>query len=144
MSKKPIIAIAALGVLIAMLAASVAPAFLRAGSTPAGAPCVNNLLQIHAAKHSWALDNGKSTNDTPAWGDIRPFLNPTLKCPQGGTLYFWGKWVTHPSARSSGHHTQCHNDAEPDHEPDHYLTPGPRFVCIPDANGLAPLSFCVG
>jgi hypothetical protein len=100
MSKKSMIAIAALGVL-AVLAASVVPAFIRARSTPSAAPCVNNLLQMQGAKQSWALDNGKSTNDTPVWDDIRPFLKPTLKCPQGGT-YILGRVGEAPKCSIGG------------------------------------------
>jgi len=100
MTKKSKIAVAALGALAVLAALEVAP-FIRARSTPSAAPCVNNLLQIEGAKQSWALDNGRSTNDTPAWEDIRPFLKPTIKCPQGGT-YILGRVGEAPKCSIGG------------------------------------------
>ena len=47
--------------------------------------CINNLRQIKGAKDQWALDLHKTTNDTPAWDEMREYLKPPLKCPNGGT-----------------------------------------------------------
>lgn len=84
MSKKSLTTLAALG-FWAVIAAFVMPGVIRARNTPSAAPCVNNLLRIAGAKQSWALENRKSSNDAPIWDDLRPFLKPTLTCPQGGT-----------------------------------------------------------
>jgi general secretion pathway protein G len=83
-------------VAVAVVALAVAiPNFIRATSTPASNACVNNLRQIEGAKQQWALENGKTTNDTPTWADIQPYLGRGLqgeipKCPQGGT-YILGR-----------------------------------------------------
>jgi hypothetical protein len=50
--------------------------------------CLTKLQQIESAKNCcWALERGKTTNDTPAWEDLRSyFRNPTpFVCPNGGT-----------------------------------------------------------
>lgn len=49
--------------------------------------CVNNLLQIQAAKQEWALEHGKRTTDTPTADDLKPYIkgNVMLSCPAGGT-----------------------------------------------------------
>ena len=50
--------------------------------------CPINLSQISEAKNRcWALEHGQTTNDTPTWGDLRPYLKaPTpFICPNGGT-----------------------------------------------------------
>jgi hypothetical protein len=83
-SKKSLIAAAVASVVI-VAAVSTVPAFIRVRNTPSAAPCVVNLMQMAGAKESWALENRKSTNDTPVWDDIRPFLKPGMSCPQGGT-----------------------------------------------------------
>ena len=50
--------------------------------------CLTKLSQISSAKDcGWALEHGKTTNDTPTWEDLRPYLkDPTpFSCPNGGT-----------------------------------------------------------
>jgi len=81
-SKKSIIAI---GAVVVVIVAIGLPSFIRALNTTASNACVNNLRQINGAKQSWALENRKITNDIVTWGDIHPYLKPTLVCPQGGT-----------------------------------------------------------
>jgi len=49
--------------------------------------CLTNLRQMEAAKNCcWALEQNKTTNDTPKWEDLRPyFKDPTpFVCPNGG------------------------------------------------------------
>ncbi len=47
--------------------------------------CVNQLRQMDGAKQQWALENRKTTNDTPAEKDIAPYLRGAVpKCPAGG------------------------------------------------------------
>lgn len=36
--------------------------------------CVNNLIQINAAKNEWAIENGKHAGDKVTFQDITPFL----------------------------------------------------------------------
>jgi hypothetical protein len=64
--------------------------FIRGHKVSGAYPCVNNLRVISGAKDSWALEKNKTTNDTPTWNDLRPFLpdrwtNGPPICPQGGT-----------------------------------------------------------
>jgi hypothetical protein len=92
MSKKLIIALAAIA---AVVLAFAIPNFIRARSTKAAYPCINNLRIIDAAKNQWKLDRGKTTNDVPTWDDIRPYLpdrwsNSVPACPDGG-IYTLGR-----------------------------------------------------
>jgi len=48
--------------------------------------CVNYLKELEYAKEYWATENSKTTNDTPTWEDLRPYLKGSpFKCPNGGT-----------------------------------------------------------
>ena len=81
--------IVAFGVLIIICVALI-PAFIRARSTSATLPCVNNLRQIDAAKNQWALEHHKKSQDTLTWNDLRPYFparwtNGMPICPDGGT-----------------------------------------------------------
>jgi hypothetical protein len=66
---------------------------VRTAKLPA---CQQNLRQIEIAKGLWADNESKSTNDTPAWSDLRFYLpdwmtnhvdwtNGRPTCPRGGT-----------------------------------------------------------
>ena len=53
--------------------------------------CVNYLWEIDAGKREWALEQHKTTNDTPTWEDLRPYLkNSPYTCPNGG-IYTIGR-----------------------------------------------------
>jgi prepilin-type N-terminal cleavage/methylation domain-containing protein len=73
--------------IIGLLAAIAVPNFLKARTTSQRSACIANLKQIDGAKASWALENKKTTADTPAAADL---YGPTLyirdepKCPAGG------------------------------------------------------------
>src|SRR4051812_30214788 len=67
--------------------------------------CINNLRQIDGAINEWALEKNKTTNDTPTWDDIRPYIKLDAKgnfpkCPQNG-IYKLGKVGTIPQATCS-------------------------------------------
>ena len=52
--------------------------------------CYLNLMELQLIKFNWANDNGKSTNDSPSWDDLRPYFpgtwsNSIPTCPAGGT-----------------------------------------------------------
>ena len=48
--------------------------------------CFNNMRNIDAAEQMWAMENHKTTNDTPSWGDLQGSLSATnFTCPAGGT-----------------------------------------------------------
>ena len=59
---------------VCVLGVVVIPNFIRVRTTPARNACVNNLRQIYGAKEQWALENKKTTNDTPNWNDMFPYL----------------------------------------------------------------------
>src|SRR5437899_10176297 len=80
---------------LVIVVATVLPAFIRARTTSASNACVNNLRQIAGGKQQWALENSKTTNDTPSWDAIRPYIgrgpqNELPRCPHGGT-YILGR-----------------------------------------------------
>ncbi len=72
--------------------------------------CLNKLRQIDGAKQQWALENNKTSDDTPTWKDLAPyfcrgtsstnFIHP--RCPYGG-LYFIGKVGEAPSCTIRSH-----------------------------------------
>ena len=66
--------------------------------------CLNNLIQIYAAKEQWALENHKSTNDTSTTAELAAFLkdNKMPVCPGGGE-YAIGRIGEPPSCSISGH-----------------------------------------
>src|SRR5271155_1445996 len=105
MSKKSIIAFLAGVVLIASIPLFIQ--FIKAHSTSAMNPCVNNLRVIDAAKNQWALQYDKTTNDTPTWNDLLPFVsrsgttNGIPVCPAGGT-YTIGRVGVPPTCSIGG------------------------------------------
>jgi hypothetical protein len=76
-------------------------AFLIARSETASNACLNNLREIDAAKNQWKIEKGKTTNDSPTWDDIRPYISRTIVCPQGGT-YSIGKIGEPPTCSIGG------------------------------------------
>jgi hypothetical protein len=88
-NSKRLIGAAAVSVLVIV---AVLPAFIRARTTSASNACVVHLRQIAGAKEQWVLDNRKTTNDSPSWNDIRPYLGhgEVPRCPDGGT-YILGR-----------------------------------------------------
>lgn len=51
--------------------------------------CIANMKSIDAAKMEWALENNKSSLDTPTEDDVLPYLqNDEMPvCPSGGDSY---------------------------------------------------------
>jgi hypothetical protein len=89
MSKKTVIATIVSVVLDVAVAASLYW-FFRARSMTAFSVCPHTLMVIDGCKQEWELENRKTTNDTPTWNDLRPYLpkdwtNGTPRCPEGGT-----------------------------------------------------------
>ena len=58
--------------IIGLLAAIAIPNFVRARQTSQTNVCINNLRQIDNAKQQWALENGKTTSETPGWAGAAP------------------------------------------------------------------------
>ena len=69
----------------AMMSAIAIPNFVKARATAQQNTCINNLRQLDAAKQQWALENGKTTTDTPTKDDLLPYLKQWPTCPAGGT-----------------------------------------------------------
>lgn len=105
MSKKFLIAVAAIA-LLGIVVVIVIPAYVRTHNISSAAPCINRLRQIEAAKEQWALEQNKTTNDVPTWGDLYAYLagsftnsywtNGRLVCPEGG-VYTLGRVGELPS-----------------------------------------------
>ena len=53
--------------IIGLLAAIAVPNYVRARQLAQTNSCINNLRQVDSAKQQWALENGKTAGDTPAW-----------------------------------------------------------------------------
>ena len=71
--------------LIGLLATIATPTWVRARTSSQMNTCVNNLRQIEAAKQQWALETKQSTNATPAYSDISPYMKNSISCPAAGT-----------------------------------------------------------
>jgi hypothetical protein len=77
------------------------PNFIKARSTSAQNPCINNLRQIDGAKNEWALENGKTNGTVATENDIKPYIKLNAKgdipsCPLGG-IYTIGKVGENPT-----------------------------------------------
>ncbi len=65
----------------------------RIPSPPPANWCINHLKQIQGAKMTWAMEEGKSTNDTPTSSDLfgpSRYIAQMPSCGNGGT-YTLGK-----------------------------------------------------
>ncbi|MCM8782476.1 MAG: prepilin-type N-terminal cleavage/methylation domain-containing protein, partial [Candidatus Omnitrophica bacterium] len=68
--------------IIGLLAAIAIPNFVQARTRAQTNACIANLKQIDGAKQLWALDNGKSSTDTPTSGDLIPtYIKTAPYCP---------------------------------------------------------------
>jgi len=116
MTKKLTIILAVVTVLA--LAVGVSAIIVRARSIRSFAPCINRLRQFEGAKEQWALEQNKTTNDTPTWSDLYPYIylpyftnrwftNGVPVCPDGGT-YTLGRVGVPPTCSLA--------DKEPNHK----------------------------
>ena len=102
---KTLMTVGAVTLCIAVILLVVVPNLPRARSNISRNPCINILRSLDGATETWALDNGKTTNDIPTWDDIRPYLSRDGKipsCPQGGK-YALGRKGTLPTCTYPGH-----------------------------------------
>jgi len=111
MSKRAPI-IASLVILAVAIVAAVILVFTHARPTSALDTCMDNLRMLDSIKQQWALEYRKSTNDTPSWEDLRPYLpdwttnsigwtNRRPICPKGGT-YTLGRVGVPPTCSMGG------------------------------------------
>jgi prepilin-type N-terminal cleavage/methylation domain-containing protein len=92
--------------IIGILLAIAVPNFIKARETSRTKSCIANLKQIDAAKEQWAMDNKKSSADTPAQADLEGSANYIKKwpeCPSGGT-YTVNAVGTDPTCSIGGDH----------------------------------------
>ena len=73
--------------IIGLLAAIAVPNFVQARTTSRINACINNMRLIEAAKEQWALATNAGDTDTPAEGDITPYMKGGAMpvCPASGT-----------------------------------------------------------
>ena len=109
MAKMTLIIVAVVG--LVLLAFGI-QRFTRVRSNPAPNIYVIELLQIHGAKQAWALEHGKTTNDTPTWSQLLPYFggemtnfyttNGVVVRPAGGVITI-GRVGDSPSFLVDGH-----------------------------------------
>jgi prepilin-type N-terminal cleavage/methylation domain-containing protein len=75
--------------IIGLLAAIAIPNFIKARENSQRNACIANLKQLDGAKATWALENKKTSSDTPAIGDlagaVTAYIRDTPTCPANGT-----------------------------------------------------------
>jgi len=102
---KRLMIVAAVTACAVLIVVAAAPNFIRTRTDISRNPCINILRCIDGAAQTWALDNGKTSNDTPTWDDVRPYVSKDGKipsCPQGGN-YTLGRKGTPPTCTYPGH-----------------------------------------
>jgi type II secretory pathway pseudopilin PulG len=74
--------------IIGILLAIAVPNFIRARESSRAKSCVSNLKQIDSAKEQWAMDNKKTSADSPTATDLYgtdKYVKQTPACPASGT-----------------------------------------------------------
>ena len=74
--------------IIGLLAAIAIPNFVKARTASQKSACIANLKQIDGAKATWALENKKTSADTPGTTDLygaTKYIRDEPTCPGGGT-----------------------------------------------------------
>ena len=94
--------------IIGLLAAIAIPNFMKARTTAQRNACINNLRQLDGAKEQWALENKKTSTDTPTMADLigsDKYIKVTPACPANGT-YTVGDMSTKPTCSNTDHTLQ--------------------------------------
>src|SRR5437667_9337953 len=74
--------------IIALLAAIAIPNFVKARTASQKSACIANLKQIDGAKATWALEQKKTSTDTPTGTDLYgtdKYIRDEPGCPAAGT-----------------------------------------------------------
>ena len=72
--------------IIGLLSAIAIPNFAKAREDAQRNTCKNNMRQIDGAKQRWALDNNKTTANTPTSAELDDYIRSGFPdCPAGGT-----------------------------------------------------------
>ncbi len=67
--------------IIGLLAAIAIPNFIKARETAEKNACIANLKQIQGGVQVWAIDNAKTSSDTPTTADVVPtYIKAWPKC----------------------------------------------------------------
>jgi prepilin-type N-terminal cleavage/methylation domain-containing protein len=89
--------------IIGLLATIAIPNYVHARTNSQTNACLNNLRQIDAAKQQWALEQGKTTGDTPLVDELKPYVgrgdNGTvagLFCPLISPRVGFAGYTVHP------------------------------------------------
>ena len=91
--------------IIGILMAIAVPNFIKARSNSQTSTCIANLRQIESAKEQWAMENKKSSTDTPTSANLSGatgYIKSYPTCPVGGT-YTIGDMSTRPACSIAGH-----------------------------------------
>jgi prepilin-type N-terminal cleavage/methylation domain-containing protein len=102
--------------IIGLLAAIAIPNFIRARTKSQQNACINNLRQLDGAKQQWALEEKKTSSDTPTSAQLTPYLGrgadgsvANMVCPGDSsttptiaTSYTIGDVATAPICKSPG------------------------------------------
>ena len=76
--------------IIGLLAAIAIPNFVKARTASQKNACIANLKQLEGAKATWALENNKTSTDTPTEANLigaTAYVRTKPSCPGGGTDY---------------------------------------------------------
>jgi prepilin-type N-terminal cleavage/methylation domain-containing protein len=76
--------------IIGLLAAIAIPNFVKARTQSQKNACIENLRQVFYAKATWAMENKKSTTDTPTASDLYGsalYIREEPTCPATGNAY---------------------------------------------------------
>jgi len=60
--------------IVGLLATIAIPNYVHARTNSQTNTCINNLRQLDAAKQEWALEQGKTSDDTPTASDLQPYI----------------------------------------------------------------------
>ena len=72
---------------IGLLAGIGIPNFIKSRTRSQLSTCLNNLRQIDAAVHQWALEHNNTDGATVQYDDISGYLKSSVVCPAGGTSF---------------------------------------------------------
>lgn len=101
--------------IIGILLAIAVPNFIRARESSRAKSCVANLKQIDSGKEQWAIDNKKTSADTPTEADLYgadKYVKSTPACQASGT-YTIAAIGTTPTCSRTDNGTA--DDASDDH-----------------------------
>lgn len=96
--------------IIGLLAAIAVPNFVQSRTSAQKNACINNLRQIDSAKEQWAIENNKSSADTPTATNLDVYLKGTtakVYCPLDSTKAFSASYTinaigTNPVCQKDG------------------------------------------